>query len=436
MNTYQTIDLPKNDMVEREIDAGTPFLVRIPMKRGQVMEERSDMGGNFLPFLYNATIAPGGLPDIGLAQRLQPALFALVAPVDGDYYIMHTPRGTPGTRGKVRIGTREVIPAVLNREGATKAPTNVAALAELTVKKGDFLQVATPDLNIGTRLILAEQPDLSKYDLAKPETNPFFPQERKEEGGAVDLLPARTGDGRAINFRARRDAKLWVVTNALGPKDATFNLLVRPAARELTEGTLQNAKLRIADYDHWAFDAKPGDVMNFNIVAADFREVSVVRDPDLGEIRHVEMALDQISDTWRMIVQKPGRYLVTVSSLGDGGSGAYSISRKSYQPKEFAKGKPAKGEISNGEVQVWRFTAQPSDPLFLRWKSTNWDYEVAIYDGEGRPASFQRARIAPNEDVGILTSAELRTYVIVLTGRGAKASYSIDLTPIPGSGKE
>lgn len=434
MTTYQTIDLPAGQMVEAEVAANAPFLVRIPMRRGQVIEERSEMGGakNYLFFNYNATIAPGGLPDIGLSLRLQPALFALVAPVDGDYYVMHTPRGERGARGKVRIGTRELTPARLAREGETKAPTNTAALTELTVKKGDFLQVSTPELSIATRLILAEQPDLQKYDLAKPETNPFFPHpDRQEPDAAVDILPGRTGDGRLINFRARRDTTLWVATNAAGPQNTTFTLRVRPAARELTEGVLNSGRLRIAHYDHWTFDAKPGDVMNFNIVAADFREVSVVRDPDLEEVRHVEMALDQISDTWRMIVAKPGRYVVTVSCLGEGGSGPYTLSRKSYPPKEFAKGKPARGEIANGEVQVWRFTAAPNDPLFVRWKSTNWNYEVAIYDAKGQPTQFQRERISATEEVGILTGAYPQTYIIVLTGTGAKASYSIDLAPIP-----
>lgn len=431
--TYDSFDLTPNAVTEREVDAGQPFLARIPMRRGQVAEVRTDRAGNALDLTFNAVIAPGGLPDIGLAQRLQPAVYGLVAPVDGDYYVMHTPRGQSGTRGKVHLGVRELVPAKLDRASApeVKAPTNVPTFAELAVKKGELLQVATPDLTFASRLILTEAPDVAKYDLAKPETNPFFPNPREDQTPAFDLLPGRSGDGRLINFRARRDAKLWVATNAAGAPNGTFTLRVRPAARELTDGAALTGDLRIADYDHWAFDAKPGDVMNFDIVASKFREVTVVRDPDLQEIRHVEMPLDETRDTWRMIVQKPGRYLVTVSALGEGGSGPYSISRRAYPPKEFGKGKPARGEISNGEVQVWRLTVPANDPQFIRWKSTNWDYEVAVYDAAGNPTGFQQEGIAPNERVGILNASEARTYVIVLTGRGAKASYSIELGSIP-----
>jgi hypothetical protein len=441
LKTYETIDLGSGEMVEREIDAGTPFLVRIPMKRGQVKEERADVGGprGYLPFGLRAVIAPGGLPDIGLSSRLQPAVNALVAPVDGDYYVLHTPFGTPGSRGKVRIGTRELIPVRLSRDGdgvSAKQPTNVATLAELAVRKGEFLRIETPELSLGTRLVLAAPPDFAKYDLAKPETNPFIPRKDPQEPEpepAFDLLPGRTGDGRAINLRARRDARLWVATNAPGPQNGSFAFRVSPAARELTEGNPHPSKLRIADYDHWTFEAKPGDVMNFDVVASEFREVTVVRDPDLEEIRHVEMGLDQSRDTWRMVVHKPGRYFVTVSALGDGGSGTYSIARRAFSARQFGKESPAKGEISSGEVQVWRFTARPNDPLFIRWKSTNWDYDVAIYDDQGRPTDFQRERLDPNQLIGILTVAEPRTYVIVLTGTGAKATYSIELGGIPKS---
>jgi hypothetical protein len=432
--TYDSFDLTGSDVVEREVDAAKPFLARIPMRRGQVREVRADRAGNAFPLTLSAVIAPGGLPDIGLALRLQPAVYALVAPVDGDYYILHTPHGQPGTRGKVRLAAREIAPLNLQRTGPVaeaKAPTHVAAVAELTVKQGEFLQVATPDLSLESRLVLTEQPDVQRYDLAKPETNPFFPNPREDPGPAFDLLPGRSGDGRLINFRARRDAKLWVATNAVGTPNGTFTLRVRPAARELTDGPALAGDLRIADYDHWTFDAKPGDVMNFDIVAKPFREVTVVRDPDLQEIRHVEMPLDQSRDTWRMIVRKPGRYIVTVSSLGEGGSGPYSISRKAYPPKEFGKGKPARGEISNGEVQVWRMTLAANDPQLLRWKSTNWEYEIAIYSAEGHPTGFQQEPLSPNERVGIVNTPEPRTYVIVLTGRGAKASYSIELGGIP-----
>jgi hypothetical protein len=141
------------------------------------------------------------------------------------------------------------------------------------------------------------------------------------------------------------------------------------------------------------------------------------------------MELDQTSDTWRMIVQKPGRYLVQVSCLGDGGGGEYSLSRKVLHAKEFGVNVPAKGEIGNGEIQIWKFSATPGNPLFVKWNSTNWSYDVAVYDDKGQPSGFQREKLDDQHQLGILSVSQPRTFIIVLTGT-AKATYSIELVPI------
>ena len=438
--TYDAVDLPTDATVDAEIDAGTPFLIRIPMKAGGVKQLVTDSESGRPSFVYNAVIAPNGLPDVGLSLRLQPAVYAIVAPVAGDYYVMHTPSGQPGEKGKIRVRTRELAPAKLVLEGgaaSTTAPNDVPALAELTVKKGETLEVATPELHLDSRLVLAEAPDVSKYGLDKPETNPFFPHpdRRSEESRAFDLLPARARDGRVIDFRARRDTTLWVATNGAGPDGKRFTIGVKPAATPFPEAAPNVGKLRVADYDHWAFDAKPGDVMTFSSTAPAFNQVVVVRDPDLEEIRHVEAPLDQATEGWQMVVQKPGRYLVTISCLGDGGAGEYSLSRRGFAAKVFDRSNPAKGEIAPGEIQVWKFTAVPNEPLLVHWFSTNWNYDVSIYDEKGQDADFQREETDPHNRFGILKVDERRTYVIVLTGKGAKSNYSIELGAIPGSKK-
>jgi hypothetical protein len=195
-------------------------------------------------------------------------------------------------------------------------------------------------------------------------------------------------------------------------------------------------KLRIASTDYWAFDAKAGDVMTFNSSTSGFAQTLIVRDPDLNEVRNVDAGLDQVSDSWRMIVQKPGRYLVAVSCVGNGGGGDYSLSRKVLSAKDFGRSTPAKGEIAEGEIQIWKFTAKAKDPMLVRWTSTNWGYGVAIYDEKGQATDFQRQPIDKNNWLGILAPTEPLTFIIVLTGGKDKASYSIELGEIPLSIKD
>jgi hypothetical protein len=441
-NTYDTLDLSSGKVEDETFDATRPFLVRVPMKAGQVNDFVTErMGeGNYLNYRLNLAIFPNGLPERApsLGETVSPAIRALAAPLAGDYYLMYTPFGYRSGKGRVRIGTREFVPKKLEPQGAayvSQAPTNTPALFELSVKAGDLLEASTPELTLNSTLKVAEAPDLAKFSLdpKKPEQNPFFPTVKNQPPDvepALDFLPSRRG-GRIAVFRARRDAKLWLATDGIGPADKTFMLRVKPAAEDFIENKPNVGKLKVGKYDYWAFEAKAGDVMTFNVATAAFNQVVVVRDPDLGEVRHAEAPLDQTQDSWRMVIQKPGRYLIQYSCLGDGGGGDYTLSRSVLAAKEFTMAKPAKGEIADGEIQIWKFTATPNEPLFVRWNSSNWSYNLAIYDDKGNATDFQRQDIDGHNRLGILKVSEPRTYVIMLVGSKDKASYSIELSPIP-----
>lgn len=438
--TYPTMDVPGEEMVEGTFNATEPFMVRVPMKGGQikqmVAERRGE--GNYLTFRFDTVIYPGGLPEHSpsLSERLQPAIDAIVAPLDGDYYVLVNPYGYVGGAGRVRIGARTLTPLKPGSQGGAwtaSAPNDRPALLEFPVKKGDILEASVADLNIDCRLTLAAAPDFSKYSVAKAETNPFFPLPRNQapEPEAITQLPARARDQRMLVFRAERDATLWLSTDGSGPDGKNFAFRVRPAAADFAEDKTSGGKLRIANHDYWAFDANAGDVMAFTSSTAGFNQVTVVRDPDLVEVRHVDAGPDQTADAWRMVVQKPGRYLLSMGCFGDGGGGDYTLTRKVYRPVEFSKASPAKGEINEGEIQIWKFTAKPGEPLLVRWTASAWSTDVAIYDDKGQPTDFQRQDIDANTRLGILKVDQPRTFVIVLTGRGAKTSYQIGLTDVP-----
>jgi len=205
---------------------------------------------------------------------------------------------------------------------------------------------------------------------------------------------------------------------------------VRPAATPFTENGPNHGKLRIANTDYWAFDAKAGEVLTLNTKSSDFRHMMIVSGPNMEEIRHFEAGVDQTSDNWRLVVWEPGRYLVHISCVGNGGGGEYSLSRTVLRPKEFEIGNPAQADISRGQVQIWKFTVKKGEPMLLHWSSSAWHYEVESFDESGHPKDFQRDDVDEHTKYGILRTPG--TYLIVLSGNGAKSTYSIDLSPIPG----
>lgn len=438
MNKYASVTVNSAERTEATVDANEPFLVRVPMKAGQVRDVVAERRGqDEYPNLdFGLVIVPNGLPERTptFSEVVSPAIRALVAPVDGDYYVFTRPFGRgPGT-GKVRIGTRDFVPVPLAREGALlkgKGSTQLPGIWEMDVKAGEFVEVSTPELSLNSKLVVAEALSFPKVDPAKPETNPLFPQWKDpHEVRAFDMLPARARDGRISVFRARRDAKLWLTSNADGPLGQAYTITARPAATDYRAEAENAGKLRIGNTDYWAFDAQAGDVMSLDARSDNFALQVIVRDPDLAAIRHSAVDPDQTNETWRLIVQKPGRYLVAVSCLGDGGGGSYTLSRTVFGATECAIGKPAKAEISDGDVQIWKFTATPDVPLLIHWSSTAWTYDIAVYDEKGNRAEFQRQPVDALNTYGILKVDRPQTFVVVLMGRGAKAAYTIDLAKL------
>ncbi|HWD39628.1 MAG TPA: hypothetical protein VG944_12320 [Fimbriimonas sp.] len=437
--SYESLNLGSAQKAEKEFDTHTNFLLRIPMKAGEVKEVLSGATTNdkYMPVRGVQFISPSGLPDIHLCSALAPISqnTTLVAPVSGDYYLVVSPYGRGDGRAAVQAWTRELVPQKLAKTSsgyAVDSPTNSAVIGELPVKAGDLIEASALNLDIDSQFVLTEKPDFSKWDMSKPETNPFLPTARNSEpdrGPAVDVLPARARDNREMVFRARRDTTLWLATDARS-QAKTFAMLAKRAANDLAAEKSSAGKLRIADTDYWSFEANAGDVMTLDSTAHTFNQVVVVRDPDLNEIRRSEPNPDQASNEWRMIVQKPGRYLVAVSSFGDGGGGDYSLSRKVFHAKEFSVGTPAKGDIGEGEVQIWKFTATPSKPMLVHWSSSSWNYDVAIYDEKGNPTGFQRDEIDGYNRLGILKVARPQTFVVVLTGNKGRSNYSIDLNEL------
>ncbi len=437
---YDTVDLGSDQKVEQDIDKRNQFLIRVPMKAGQIKEILTDVGTDhhLLPLHHYQDIAPGGLPDIRLSQVLQ--LISpnpvLVAPATGDYYMLEQAVGGSGDRGRVRLWAREILPTTLaygNGTATSKSPANMLCISELNIKKGQFLQVSTPELDRQCRTVLANVPDISQNDLTDPDKNPFFPQPNRknsQDNLPFIVIPKREGDNRMTVFHVWRDAKIWIASNGATVTHPDYNLTVAPAALPFEESSIHTGAMRIANTDYWSYDLQAGDVMTLDTKSPAFTASMVVRDPDMNEIRTFEANLDQSNDSWQMTARKSGRYLVAMSCRGNGGAGTYSLARKVLHPTEFSTSKPAKGSIGNGQIQIWRFTAKAGDPQIIHWSSNNWDYDVTVTRDDGTPSTFQQDEVDPKNRYGIIRTPG--TYIIVLTGRGSTAQYSIELAPIPG----
>ncbi|HWA83518.1 MAG TPA: hypothetical protein VG820_08805 [Fimbriimonadaceae bacterium] len=441
--TWDSVAVSTAGLVEMKVPKNAEFLLKVHMKAGEIVQPVCDVGdGRYSPFTTGGVIAPGGLPDIDLARSINPVVNGFMAAAEGDYYILAQVYGN-APNPVVHAGARDIVAETLAKEGAgyaAKAKMNQPMLWHMAVKAGELIQISTPELSLNPRFVLAEIPDISTYvlDPKKPEQNPFFPQPKEKtppnKGPVYEILPGRARDNRILVFFVRRDANLWLATDGRGKENGEYTLHVQPAAVDYSASGVNSGKLRIGNYDYWAFDAQAGDVMTFKSACPDFAQQVVVRAPDLGVLRNVGVDPDQDLETWNMVVQQPGRYFMTVSCLGDGGGGAYTLSRTVYHPKEFGMGTPAASQIEPGQVQVWKFTAKPGQPLYIHWKSGG-GYTVSVFDAQGHATDLPQTWIDQANAFGILSVREPTTYLIVFTGENRKGSYSVELSGLPGSGK-
>jgi hypothetical protein len=227
-----------------------------------------------------------------------------------------------------------------------------------------------------------------------------------------------------------RDAKEWIlVSPGVGGQAYTVNASAGAAQLDATG----SGRLRVGSTDYWAFNGNVGDVMSFQTSAPQFAQHTLIRFPDLAEWRDTVAGPDQTTDAWNMVISRPGRYLVAMSCLGDGGAGDYTIRRTVFPPKEFGKGTPAQGEMTDTSMQVWRFSVKAGEPLLMRWKSNAWDYSIQAYDPDGNAVGLPLQTIGNDMQVAVLPARESKTYMVVITPRKAGAKYSIELVDLPKS---
>lgn len=444
-NAYDCVDAGDGRKAEYATRNNRPFLIHLNMAAGEIEEFLTNPAPQgFQRYRVVAMIAPDGLPSPNFAQAISPASPnpLVFAPVAGDYYAYC---GTLGLDDKIKVSMRRLEKKSLSSDTSARAgvsvgeaPTREPALWTLPVKAGQLLRISLSGLKTVCHLNVTEAPDISKYDIFKDDENPFFPKPQSDSDDQkpplFTPLPGRDRDNRVMMLSVNRDGTMWIASNGDGPADAKFHITVAPGSTAFPAEAPVSGKLAIADTDYWSFDASPGDVLTLSATASGFTQEVALRNPELREIRQEEAALDQSAVDWRVVIDAPGRYLESIAARGNGGSGEYTLVRHVIHPKPFGADSPAEAEIGTGDVQVWRLSVTPDKPLLVHWSSAKWNFETAVYNekGESLGGLFDLKDVDPQNKFGILKADRPTTLILVLSGRGAKAEYSLSVGPIPG----
>jgi hypothetical protein len=216
---------------------------------------------------------------------------------------------------------------------------------------------------------------------------------------------------------------LLVAARGAGPPGA-YSVRVRNVALPLLPK--ENKKiLTIGKTDYWIFDANVGDVIKLRSAAPTFASSIGLLNPYGFEMGSVSSSPDEYSTSMDYFIQIPGQYIVSVSCIGHGGGGEYSISRESVAAKSLKVGAESAGTLKLGDVHVWTLSLKPGDPLLIKWISDSWDYGFQAWTDKGDAYRFDLVNTAADTRHAILSVSEPTTLIFVLTQREAVANYRL-----------
>lgn len=440
VRVFDSVELPRDGRVSMKSVSSDPTLLRFHLKSGEVARAYgfSPDSGSKWDSHPTASIAPNGLPSLPVHPALGTQLGSSVfAPVEGDYYaLVH---GNWQNRGNAECGVEILKASPLTRlDGKAKSDARAGDLGlwSLSVKSGDLIELSVASLRTYVPLGLAVEPRETTVKDPIPGWNPFGPppqplEEDRQE--AFRVLPSRFFDSNKTVFSARRDCTLWIACSGEGRSKSQYTLEVKPAASQWGSLGPSTGNLEIGDTRFFEYEAKVGEVLSLGAEVRGFASQIKLFSPRLDVIESFNWNPENPIVAWYKVVDTPGKYILSLTSIGGGGGGDYSLSRERFEPKTFKKGSPAKGDLSDGKAHVWSFTLLPNEPCLVHWTVSTWDLPVQIFSSDGTPKAWPTVMTDGQNQYGIVKVDKPTTFLIVMTPSASKSKYSIELLDLPGS---
>lgn len=387
---------------------GDAYLYRLTLKQGEYVQAHVEFqGGNRMP-LRAHRISPVGLPYADLVPGLaRAAEFAICAPVDGEYYLYvdgNYARSFSGTSSTLTLRRLTVEP-IASIPTKSRRPAGLPAIWSLDMKKGDFIELDGSTVSQG--VYFSPAPDFTKLD---PKAHPFAPKPAQEQATVVEL--GTRGSGRSsVGILALSDTKIWVGSSGSSVIEPTLD--VRRAS-SLMQGGLNEGRMRISHIQWWAFEASAGDVIKLTTRVNGFASRIDVRSPDLQVIESMGTNREEDRTQAVFVARQTGRYLISVSCVGHGGTGSYSVEREVVPAQTLDYTSSLTMTLNPGEVKVFKITMLPGPVKLLKLGGVS---TVQITDFSGQPHGMTEFRIGTTRYYHALFT-EPTSYLVVLRGNG------------------
>jgi|GEM_PF-1482457 len=458
-NTYQsftlTTDKTSQYQINKDQDKGKPILLRESLKAGEVAtirESRPSPSFFSNELIFGQYIFENGLPVPSTYFPFPTIsnLPILVAPVSGDYYVLINPMKISDPNQETNFWVQKSVTQKIDsgpQSLSVQSNSNEAKIYELSMKKLDFLsaRISGSDRNYFA-LMAITKPDFNAFDLSDSTKNPFFPGfTQNSDSQKLTIMPVRPVDPRYVDFYALADQTIWIASREAALNPAGYNLAIGPAAEPLPANGSIRQKLQIGWTNYSRVPLDEGDIMTLTMTANGFRPRIHIFDPSLRTLSDSSLPLDDYLYKTEIEPTMSGKYIVAISCVGDGGKGDYSLSAALHPPRTLSIGSPGLGTIEPDQVQVWKFTVLPSDPVILHLNdpSGHCSFRFANNEFQGYPQDQingsqiirQIEYIDATDSIAIMNPDKPTTYTLIVHGYAKGSNYSITLEPILHHGK-
>jgi hypothetical protein len=218
----------------------------------------------------------------------------------------------------------------------------------------------------------------------------YAPQEK-----AADQQTARLRDQPEIAFlpMASRAGNLRLAAilgregryqlQLLAETPAAYKLTMRDASVPIAWGKGVKGLLPVSGAAFYSFKAAPGQLLQVRITSQQFVPVLRLYDQQGNLAGTSGDDADALEGRLTHMIVNEGLYRLQVTSLGDGGGGAYHLALNEAKLKELQVDGRGKGTLQAGVVDFWAFAGKAGQIVLLNVRSSAFEPTVSLRSPDG-----------------------------------------------------
>lgn len=356
------------------MDFEKPFLANFPAKGSLVLRIPEGKGGTVAFSVYtddypNISLirANGAREKLEVERGLHSLQTKFESSKEGASYIWFESyyRDLPF---KAIAAVSKPAPLKVSSEGSKSVlRTGHLELWEISLKKGETVEVPKlpKNLRMGMKEAMSESDDKS----------------------GTPALIKLAAEKHTDKYFAARDSKTIFSVMSFEENDIPYTMVVKPAARLWPGGDKISDSIGIGESRLYSVSAKMGDIIKFNGSAKAFDMVIEIHD-FTGNSVSLSDDIDNFDPGMTFFVGKTGVYTVVVRSLGNGGGGAFTLTKEVIPVVALPQNKWANSEVKEGSPSRWHISLKKGELYMVRVKTNNFKPTFAINLPDGEYFSF------------------------------------------------